>query len=81
MYSKNNLLKIMVLIVVFSMVLSACGGSQPTEQPATSAPATDAPVVTDVPVVEKPTGNLVMFGRRPSYLVSRQSIQISQLNS
>lgn len=40
-----------MLIVVFSMLLSACGSPKPTA----------TPVVTEAPVVEKPSGNLVIW--------------------
>ena len=65
MYEKNNLLKILMLLVAFSMVLSSCGGPKPTEAPATAAPVTQAPVVTDAPVVvEKPSGKLVIWAQQ-----------------
>jgi ABC-type glycerol-3-phosphate transport system substrate-binding protein len=74
MYGKNNLLKILVLVVAFTMVLSACGAPQPTEQPATSAPSTEEPVVTEPPVVEKPSGNLVIWVQQANQDVWTQTV-------
>jgi multiple sugar transport system substrate-binding protein len=43
------------LLVVFSMLLTACGGGTPTQPPAaTEAPATEAPA-TEMPATEAPT--------------------------
>ncbi|MFN8387790.1 MAG: ABC transporter substrate-binding protein [Anaerolineales bacterium] len=48
---KNRLMMVLGLLVVASMVLTACG---PTAT-ATSAPATEAPAVTEAPATEAPT--------------------------
>lgn len=66
MYGKNNLLKILMLLVAFSMVLSSCG-SPATTTPATAVPATAVPPTvqgaTAVPptAAPKPTGKLVIW--------------------
>ena len=62
MYGKNYLLKICMLIVVFSMVLSACGSPKPTAAPATAVPATAVPA-TAVPATAtpEPSGKLVIW--------------------
>ena len=44
------------LLVVFSMLLTACGGGTATQPPAaTEAPATEAPAATEMPATEAPT--------------------------
>src|SRR5215207_8307955 len=44
------------LLVVFSMLLTACGGGTATQTPAaTEAPATEAPAATEMPATEAPT--------------------------
>ena len=54
-------LKFSTLLIVLSLLLSACGGAAtvaPTEKPAVEAPATEAPVVeapTEPPAAEAPT--------------------------
>lgn len=66
MYGKNNLLKILMLLVAFSMALSACGTPTPTAAPV----VTKAPVVTEAPVVvattpteaPKPSGKITLWG-------------------
>lgn len=70
---KNNLVyKLLAVLMLASMVLSACGGAKPvateapavtkapvvvTEAPATAAPATEAPMV-------KPSGKLVIWAQK-----------------
>ena len=39
----KKLLYVLSLLVIASMILTACGGAAPTEAPATEAPATEAP--------------------------------------
>ena len=75
MYGKNNLLKIFMLIVVFSMVLSACGGPKPTATPATAVPATGVPA-TAVPAtaIPKPTGKLVIWVQQANQDVWTQTV-------
>jgi rhodanese-related sulfurtransferase len=55
---KKNLNLSLILLVVFSMVLAACGAPAPATEvviaPPTEAPATEAVVVTEAPVVEAP---------------------------
>ena len=52
---KNKLSVLFGLLLIASMVLSACGGAAPTEEPAaTEAPATEAPA-TEAPATEAPT--------------------------
>jgi multiple sugar transport system substrate-binding protein len=44
------------LLVVFSMLLTACGGGTATQPPAaTEVPATEAPAATEMPATEAPT--------------------------
>lgn len=51
---KRNLYVLLSLLVLASVVLSACGGTPATEEPApTEAPATEAP--TEAPATEAPT--------------------------
>ena len=51
---KRNLYVLLSLLVLASMVLTACGGGAPaTEVPATEAPATEAPA-TEAPATEMP---------------------------
>jgi ABC-type sugar transport system substrate-binding protein len=55
------------VIVVFMLVLTACGGAAPTEAPATepAAPATEAPAATEAPVVpETGSEGLDQYGER-----------------
>ena len=55
---RNRLMTILGLVLIASMVLSACGTpATPTVAPATSAPAaaTEAPAATAVPATEAPT--------------------------
>ena len=50
MSRKTTFWSLMGLLVILSMIISACGGPAPTELPATEAPpATKAPVVTERP--------------------------------
>src|SRR5258706_2255492 len=50
MNSKNTLTKILSVMIVFSVLITACGGAAATTQaPATQAPATQAPVATEAP--------------------------------
>jgi len=54
---KRNLYLLMSLVVLASMILSACGGAPATQPPAapTEAPAvTEAPVATEAPATEAP---------------------------
>src|SRR5689334_6191051 len=59
--------KLFVLLVLVSMILTACGGgaaaptSAPvaTQAPATQAPATQAPVATEAPATQAPAGEKV----------------------
>lgn len=48
---RNRLFFVMGLLVIASMVLSACGGTPATQAPA----ATDAPVATEAPAEVVPT--------------------------
>lgn len=68
---KNNLLyKLLAVLILASLALSACGGAA-TEVPATDAPAvteapavvTEAPVATEAPATEapKPSGKLLIW--------------------
>jgi lactose/L-arabinose transport system substrate-binding protein len=72
MNAKNNLIRILSLLVIFAFVLSACGdGNEPSanepavdapaaDEPATEAPAADAPA-TEAPA-EKPAGEIIVWG-------------------
>jgi ABC-type transport system substrate-binding protein len=58
---KRNLYVLLSLLVLGSIVLSACGGAAPTEAPAateapamTEAPATEAPAMTEAPAATEP---------------------------
>ncbi len=75
MNGKKNLLKIFMLIVVFSMVLSACGGPKPTATPATAVPATGVPA-TAVPAtaIPKPSGKLVIWVQQANQDVWTQTV-------
>src|SRR5512134_1248756 len=53
----KKLLYVLSLLVIASMILTACGGAAPTEAPATEAPATEAP--TEAPATEAPTEEVV----------------------
>src|SRR3970040_808786 len=57
MSRKTTFWSLMGLLVILSMIISACGGPAPTELPATEAPpATDGPVRTqEAPVLEPPS--------------------------
>ena len=46
--------KILGMLVLFTLLLTACGGGQATEAPATEAPATEMPA-TEMPATEAPT--------------------------
>ena len=50
---KLKLSMLLGLLMIASLVLTACGGAAPTEAPATEAPATEAP--TEAPATEAPT--------------------------
>ena len=50
---KSKLFALLSLLVLASMILSACGGAAATEAPATEAPATEAPA-TEAPATEAP---------------------------
>ena len=49
MNSKNTLIKILSVMIVFSVLITACGGAAATQAPATQAPATQAPAATEAP--------------------------------
>src|SRR5258706_13440970 len=54
MNSKNMLIKIMSVMIVFSVLIPACGGTAATQTPATQAPATQAPAATETPATQVP---------------------------
>ncbi len=55
MNSKNTLIKILSVMIVFSVLITACGGTTTTTQaPATQAPATQAPAATEAPATQAP---------------------------
>lgn len=56
---KNRMSVLFGLLVIASMVLSACGGAAATEAPATEAPATEAPAATEVAATEAPSAEPV----------------------
>jgi len=50
-----------IIILIFSLILSSCGGAAPAEEPApaaTEAPAATAPASTEEPVESEPTSTL-----------------------
>ncbi|MBC7877337.1 MAG: ABC transporter substrate-binding protein [Anaerolineales bacterium] len=49
--SRNRLMSVFGLLIIFSMILSACGG---TAAPATDEPTTEVPVATEPPATEPP---------------------------
>jgi ABC-type glycerol-3-phosphate transport system substrate-binding protein len=68
MFGKKHVLRIFALIVVFSMVLSACGSPKATEAPAGDMPATQ------VPIAEKPSGKLVIWVQQANQDVWTQTV-------
>src|SRR5215207_8301510 len=77
--------KLLVILMLASMVLSACGGAATqapivteapaiTEAPAaTSAPATEVPA-TEAPVAEKPSGKLVIWAQQANQDVWEKTV-------
>ena len=61
----KKLLYVLSLLLIASMVLTACGGGQPaaTEAPAEEATeaATEAPEATEAPATEAPSGDKVQI--------------------
>ena len=82
---KKVFYKLLVILMLASMVLSACGGAATqapivtdapasTEAPAaTSAPVTEAPV-TEAPVAEKPSGKLVIWAQQANQDVWEKTV-------
>jgi len=82
---KKVFYKLLVILMLTSMVLSACGGAATqapivteapvnTEAPAaTSAPATEAPV-TEAPAAEKPSGKLVIWAQQANQDVWEKTV-------
>jgi lactose/L-arabinose transport system substrate-binding protein len=82
MYAKKSLLFIVSSLIVFSMIMSACGGTatkesvaeEPAvEEPAAEEPAAEEPVVEE-PVSSKPSGNLVIWMQQANQDVFEQTV-------
>jgi len=79
---KNNLLyKLLVVLILASVVLSACGSATTTEAPAseeapaaTEAPAVEPAPVAEEPAMEKPSGNLVIWVQQANQDVWEQTV-------
>src|SRR6185369_15743030 len=55
MKSKKTLIKILSVMIIFGVLLTACGGTAATQAPPpTQAPATQAPAITEAPATQAP---------------------------
>lgn len=90
---RTRLMVVLGLLVVASMILSACGGAtpEPTEAPMTEAPMTEAPAATEAPATEAPTPEPVtrkgawvdeiVFSEQPENAVCIAQLQAGDLDS